>query len=406
MSRDYIARDPRTGRPINVGRARRGKKRVVAEVGPHVALPPQVVIPLIKGEIETYRVSWKEKDHFLTRNDGIKALANLSGKLAYEGHSILLELLSDDNPEIRIAGLSALPSVAESCPDELFDYLSVLLDDTNSQVRIAASHCLKRVAPIFPSATESTLAFELRHQNKARSKEAFSGLSTLCETWPEVACDHIDELLQDEDLYLRRSSAGLLRKVLHRGGAAAWDLVGWALSDEDTETRRRASTCLVPLAHKEQRIATILAERAILDPDSKVMLAAIRCIEVLDTDHGRAKDLVLNGCVHKNSSVRLACIKILPRLMGDEVLRNHCNALLREEKDAKIRAELKQMAFDAEMEGTEAQKNAYLAPSPAVPQIDREIVEAQGKTVGLEELPPPVLDKQVPAKKDKDVRHG
>ena len=140
--------------------------------------------------------------------------------------------------------------------------------------------------------------------------------------------------------------------------------------------------------------------------DSKVMLAAIRCIEVLDTDHGRAKDLVLNGCVHKNSSVRLACIKILPRLMGDEVLRNHCNALLREEKDAKIRAELKQMAFDAEMEGTEAQKNAYLAPSPAVPQIDREIVEAQGKTVGLEELPPPVLDKQVPAKKDKDVRHG
>ena len=399
MSREYIARDPRTGRPINVGGGRGRKKKVTADQGPHVALPPQVVIPLATGQIENYRVSWKEKDHYLVRNDGIKALANLSGKLAYDGHQILIESLMDSDPEVRIAALSALPSVAETCPDELFDYLSVLLDDKKANVRAAASQCLKRVAPIFPSATESTLAFELRHNVRARSKKAFEGLSSLCETWPEVACDHIDELLQDEDLYLRRSAAGLLRKVLHRGGAAAWDLVGWALADEDVETRRKASTCLVPLAHKEQRIATIMAERAILDTDSKVMLAAIRCIEVLDTDSGRAKDLVINGCTHKNRSVRMACIKILPRLMGDEILRNHCNALLRDETDEEIRRELKQMTFDAEMEGTEAQKNAYLAPAPAVPQIDREIVESQGKTVGLEELPPPTV-------KDKDVRHG
>ena len=399
MSREYIARDPRTGRPINVGGGRGRKKKVTADQGPHVALPPQVVIPLATGEIENYRVSWKEKDHYLVRNDGIKALANLSGKLAYDGHQILIDSLMDSDPEVRIAALSALPSVAETCPDELFDHLSVLLDDKKSNVRAAASQCLKRVAPIFPSATESTLAFELRHNVRTRSKKAFEGLSSLCETWPEVACDHIDELLQDEDLYLRRSAAALLRKVLHRGGAAAWDLVGWALADEDVETRRKASTCLVPLAHKEQRIATIMAERAILDTDSKVMLAAIRCIEVLDTDSGRAKDLVINGCTHKNRSVRMACIKILPRLMGDEILRNHCNALLRDETDEEIRRELKQMTFDAEMEGTEAQKNAYLAPAPAVPQIDREIVESQGKTVGLEELPPPTV-------KDKDVRHG
>ena len=221
MSREYIARDPRTGRPINVGGGRGRKKKVTADQGPHVALPPQVVIPLATGEIENYRVSWKEKDHYLVRNDGIKALANLSGKLAYDGHQILIESLMDSDPEVRIAALSALPSVAETCPDELFDYLSVLLDDKKANVRAAASQCLKRVAPIFPSATESTLAFELRHNVRARSKKAFEGLSSLCETWPEVACDHIDELLQDEDLYLRRSAAGLLRKVLHRGGAAA-----------------------------------------------------------------------------------------------------------------------------------------------------------------------------------------
>ena len=48
------------------------------------------------------------------------------------------------------------------------------------------------------------------------------------------------------------------------------------------------------------------------------MVSAIKCIEALDTDHGRAKDLVLLGCSHKSASVRLACVKILPRLMGDE----------------------------------------------------------------------------------------
>ena len=399
MSREYIARDPRTGRPINTGGGRRKARRSDLKEGPWMAIPQQAVIPLATGEIETYRVGWKEKDYHMGRLDGIKALSNLSGVLAHNGHSILIDSLMDDDPNVRIAGLFALPSVAETCPDELFDHLSVLLDDKDASVRRAASNCLKQVAPVFPSATEGTLAFELRHQNRARRDAAFGGLGNLCQTWPEVACDHIDELLQEDSLELRRNAAGLLRKVLAKGGAAAWDLIGWALDDVDVETRRQASKCLVPLAHREQRIATILAERAILDSDSKVMLSAIKCIEVLDTDHGRARDLVLAGCSHKNVSVRMACVKILPRLMGDDILRNHCNALLREETDERIRSELKEMAFDAQIEGTEAQKNAFLAPAPKVPEIDREIAESQVKIVGLEELPPPDVD----AKK---TRHG
>lgn len=399
MSRDYIARDPRTGRPINVGSGRRKAKRSEVKEGPWMAIPQQAVIPLATGQIESYRVGWKEKDYHMTRLDGIKALSILSGVLAHDGHAILIDSLMHSDPEVRIAGLFSLPSVAETCPDELFDHLSVLLDDNVASVRKAASDCLKNVVPIFPSATESTLAFELRHQIKGRRDAAFSGLGGLCRTWPEVACDHIDELLQEENLELRRKAAGLLRKVLSKGGAAAWDLIGWALNDMDVETRRQASSCLVPLAHREQRIATILAERAILDSDSKVMLAAIRCIEVLDTDNGRARDLVLSGCTHKDANVRLACVKILPRLMGDEILRNHCNSLLRDEKDERIRSELLQMTFDAQIEGTEAQKNAYLAPSPNVPQIDREIAESQGQTVGLEDLEPPSKDEDKP-------RHG
>ena len=399
MSREYIARDPRTGRPINVGSNRRQRKKREVREGPWMAIPPQAVIPLATGELADYKVGWKEKDHYMGRLDGIKALSNLAGAMAIEGHKILLDCLMDDDPKIRAAGLFALPSVAESKPNELFDHLSVLLDDKDASVRRAASECLKIVAPTFPSATDSTLAFELRHHVRQRRDAAFAGLGELCVTWPEVACDHIDELLQEDSLDLRRKASGLLRRVLSKGGAAAWDLIGWALEDEDVETRRNAAKCLVPLAHKEQRIATILAERAILDSDSKVMVSAIRCVEVLDTDHGRAKDLVLAGCTHKNPSVRLACVKILPRLMGDEILRNHCNALLRDEKDEKIRKELQEMAFDAQIEGTEAQKNSFLAPAPKVPKIDVEIAESQGKTVGLEELPPPDKDTRSP-------RHG
>lgn len=399
MARDYIARDPKTGKPINVGSGYKKRKKSNVETGPWMALPSDAVIPLASGEIESYRVSWKDKVHHLSRIDAIKALSKLSGVLAHKGHGLLIELLMDDDPNLRSAALFALPSVAETKPDELFDHLSVLLDDGDLQVRRAASKCLEKVAPTFPSATESTLAYELRHDNKARRESAFRGLGELCHSWPEVACDHIDELLQEEQLILRRSAAKLLRKVLQKGGAASWDLIGWAIEDEDVITRREAAKCLTTLAKREQRIATILAEKAILDSDSDVMVAAIKCIEMLDTDNNRARDLVLSGCSHKQANVRLACVKILPRLMGDEILRNHCNALLREEKDPRIRKELEEMAFDMQMEGTEEQKNRFLAPAPKVPQIDREIAESQGKTVGLEDLPDP-------DKKTDNPRHG
>ena len=77
-----------------------------------MAIPPQAVIPLATGQIETYKVGWKEKDHHMSRLDGIKALSNLAGAMAYEGHRILLDCLMDDDPKIRVAGLFALPSVA------------------------------------------------------------------------------------------------------------------------------------------------------------------------------------------------------------------------------------------------------------------------------------------------------
>jgi hypothetical protein len=390
----YIARDPRTGRPIETAGPQRKVKGPKVVEGPFLAIPQGQIIPLACGEVDTVIVRWRGKEHLMDRCDGIHALVRLHGRDAWEGHSTLIDTLIDDDDDVRCAGLVALPHMAEQRSDELFDHLSVLLDDDSSAVRKAAGRCLALTAPIFPSATESTLANELRHNLKIRCDEAWRGLSGLCETWPEVAGDHIDELLLEDDVELRRKAAALLRKIIHKKDAMVWDLVGWAMADEDAITRRNASRCLPGLANRAPKVAIILAEKAIFDSDSKVVDQAIRCIEALDTDHGRARDLVINGCSNANLNVRLACIKILPRLMSDEVLRDQASELLRDEKNPKVIKELNSLIDDVQWSGTESQKNAFLAPAPSVPKVDREIVESQGGIVGLEPLP-----------KKEDLRH-
>ena len=42
-----------------------------------------------------------------------------------------------------------------------------------------------------------------------------------------------------------QKGSGFAATLSSKGGAAAWDLVGWALDDEDVETRRQAAKCLV-----------------------------------------------------------------------------------------------------------------------------------------------------------------
>jgi len=53
-----------------------------------------------------------------------------------------------------------------------------------------------------------------------------------------------------------------------------------------------------------------------------------------------------------------------------------------------LRKELKEMTIDESLEGSESQKNRFLAPAPSVPKLDREVAEAHGLQVGLEQLPP------------------
>jgi hypothetical protein len=389
LSREYIARDPRTGLPLNVGNKKKSRKKVLqkTETGPWQGLRKQDIIPLAKGDIKTAKSVWTDKDYQLTQADGVRALQMLKGFASKEAHKVLLVSFENDDPAIRIAALKALPEVAIQKSDEMFDWLSVLLDDDDVNVSMAASKALVISAPVFPSAVETILVNELRSPIDFRQKNAWEALKGLSETWPEVVCIHIDSLMLETDEKIRIKASKLLRKVMKKGGSSAWDLVSWALNDESDEVRRIAAKTLPTLANHEPRVATLFAERAMVDIDPAVRISAIKAIQNLDKDNGRAQDIVLSGTRSKDLQVRIACINLLPRLLSEDVLRVTAEELLRTEKNSQLIKSLKEMVFDAEIEGTEAQKNSYLAAALPVPQIDREIAESQGKQIGLEPLP-------------------
>lgn len=409
LSREYIARDPRTGLPIAVAKSRKSVKKAKVETGPWVALLDDDIFSLIEGKIDSASVRWKDKTILLGRENAIRALGRFHGARVHQAHSLLLATFESDAPELRIAALEVLPEVAILKSDELFDWLSVMLDDQDVNVRKAASRCLTLTSPIFPSGVSSILANELRSPVRYRMDAAWAGLSGLCDTWPEVVVDHVDSLLLEEDMQLRKKATALLKKIVNKGDSAVWDLISWSLNDAEVEVRRVAAKNLPALARKESRMATLFAERALADSDSDVRLSAIKAIQVLDTDNGRARDLVVRGTTSKDLKVRSACVELLPRLFGEEVLRSMAEELLNTETDVKIIASLKEMVFDASLDGTEAQKNAQLAPAAPVPALDREIAEAHGHRVGLEPVrttETPLTSKDAPASADKNPVKG
>jgi hypothetical protein len=379
---------------------------VETETGPWMALNKIDIIPLANGEVSTVDVRWKGKNLTLSKVDGIIALTRIKGKgkNASMAHQTLLQALESDEPEIREAGLVALPEVATQKSDELFDWLSVLLDDPVANVRQAASKCLSLSAPVFPSGVQVILQNELRSYDKKRMDAAWKGLNSLCETWPSVACDHIDTLLLEEDPMYRRRAAKLLRKLLSKGGSVTWDLISWALDDEDVEVRRNAAKTLPSLARNETRLATIFSERAIIDSDAKVRLSAVKAIQGMDKDSGRARELILQSASAKDINIRRACIEMLPKLYSEEVLRGIATDLLKNEKDPKLRKELTEMTIDESLEGSESQKNKFLAPAPSVPKIDREVAEAHGIQFGLDKLSVNDADSKKPLSKEERIK--
>ena len=380
--REYIARDPKTGKPLRTGK-RRGKHLDLAYKpleGVWDAIPLDRILPLARGDIELQQVIWSDKERLVRQPEAIRALPRIRGRDQFEAHAALETALSSLDTRLRIAGLDSLPYCALLHTENLFEHLHELLEDIDSDVQKAAQKCLIIVAPVFPSVTEETMRRELRLADKERRQSAFTALKQVAGSWPEVAELHIDELIREEEGELRGMAAALLPRLAKHKSATLWDLIGWCLQDESVIVRRHAARALIPLAEHAPKITQIALEMAFFDDDEAVRNSALKASKKLDPNSFRMQRLITDGTRHPDSNIRMSCIKMLPVIMVDAEVRILATELLQQETNLEIRSHLEELMVDDSLEGTEAEKNAYLAPAEKV-EMDE----------GSMAVPPPVV---------------
>ena len=286
-----------------------------------------------------------------------------------------------------------MPSFAIKKHDDLFIYLSDRLLEENEQVRKVARDCLRKVAPIFPSGCEEILRRELRHEAKQHRNDAFATLKETSRNWVETGCLHLDELIREDDVDLRRRGAKILRTITAKGGATGWDLITWSLQDEDAQVRRSASACLPTLANIESRVATILVESSMFDEDSGVKKNVIKALKTLDMESPRVAQLIQDGARDRDPELRKACIGQLSIILTGDKLREVAAELLRQETSPELRTRLERLSRDVDWEGTEEEKNRALAPLDKVPEEFSEIQSPE-----IDELKP--IPEEIAAKED------
>ena len=392
--RDYIARNPRTGKPLHTGRRRQRTVDLAYQPseGAWDSLPLDRILGLATGEVVVESVIWSDREHLLRRADGVRALPRIRGRSQVEAHAALDAALADLDPRIRSAGLRSLPYCALINPENLFEHLHELLDDVDEEVQKQARACLVLVAPVFPSATEQTLRHELRYADPPRRRNAFDALKQVADVWPEVAELHIDELIREEDVDLRTQGAALLARLTRHKSATLWDLIGWSLQDEAVTVRRQAARALAPLAKHAPKVAQIALEIALFDEDDQVRGSALKAFKKLDPDAFRMQRLLMDGTRHSDRNIRMACIKMLPVILVETEVREQASELIQQETDPEIRTFLAELMIDESLEGTEDEKNRFLAPAP---KVERD----EGSLSDMPEMPPVVPPEEEKKKK-------
>ena len=375
MARDYIARDPRTGKAIR----RRGTevdvdiRGLLPPAGTWQRIPAHEILPLARGDSDGLQLTRGQGGGFARRVDAIHALHRVMQSQIDDAHGVLLDILDDDESGNRVAALRVLPVFALKKHDGLLQCLSDRLLDEDPQVEDAARDCLLKVAPVFPSGCEEILRRELRNQRQDCRANAFEALRLTAESWPEAGCLHLDELIREEDRDLRRRGSKILRTIASKAGATGWDLIGWSLEDEDALVRRNASNTLITLANNEPGIATIFIESAMLDEDDGVRKSVIRALKKLDMQNPRVNKMVIDGARSRDYNLRKACIEHLPIIMSGGALRDAASELLKQETRPELRKKLSAFSIDLEIEGTEDEKNRFLAPLERVDPLPEEM---------------------------------
>ena len=380
--RDYIARNPKTGKPLRTGKKRRKHLDLAYKPveGAWDAIHLDRILPLARGDVEIESVIWSDKERLMRQPDGIRALPRIRGRDQLDAHAALEGALGSLDSRLRIAGLESLPYCALLHTENLFEHLHELLEDIDVDVQKAAQKCLIIVAPVFPSVTEETLRRELRLIDKVRRRSAFDALKQVADSWPEVAELHIDELIREEEGELRGMAAALLSRLAKHKSATLWDLIGWCLQDEAVVVRRHAARALIPLANHAPKVTQIALEIAFFDDDEAVRNSALKASKKLDPNSFRMQRLITDGTRHSDRNIRMSCIKMLPIIMVDAESRILATELLQQETDSEIQKLLEEMMIDDSLEGTEAERNAYLAPAEKVERDEGSLA-----------TPPPVM---------------
>ena len=372
MAREYVARDPRTGKALRKSSVKEDSdiRALLPSSGTWEVIPRSDILKLASGEVDMIDLPRTSGGGFARRNDGIRALNRVFETDIERAHRILLNCLDDDQDAIRTTALESMPSFSLRKHEGLIRCLSDRLMDDSAEVREEAMTSLIKMAPVFPSGCEEVLRRELRHEAEKHRKSAFAALKSTSQRWAETGCLHIDELIREEDVDLRRRAASILRVLATKGGAEGWDLIGWCLEDEDAEVRRRASKTLNTLAGAEPRIAAILVEVAMSDDDAAVRKSAIGALKKLNMESPRVSRMVIDGARDRDYELRKACIGLLSIILSGTELRETAKELLRQETRMDLRKRLESLSTDLEMEGTEEQKNSFLAPLDHVQDED------------------------------------
>ena len=386
MHREYIARDPRTGKRIGEGK-KRGKKSsgfaaLSPDSGPWQRLEISEILPLATGESEKVEFLIDGKRWMLGRIDAIKALSKVGERDVEKAYETLIDALEDNFPDVRIAALKTLPSFSLRKRGILLHCLSDRLLDDEESVRGEAMNCLKKIAPLFPSGCEDMLRRELRDKRKEHRDNAFGALKLTAREWPEVGCLHLDEIIRESDVDLRIRGSLILRTIAPKGGAEAWDLITWSLQDEEVRVRRNAAKTLTVLADVEPRVAIILVESSLGENDRGIRNSVIKALRKLDIQSPRVVQMILKGASDEDLEMRKACVGQIAIILSGQELREAAGELLKKERDPGLRKRLQSLALDPDFEGSEEEKNRKLAPAEYVPKEDEDMALPHPPTLG------------------------
>lgn len=366
VPREYIARNPKTG--ATIGRKKVSKKNIrdfsslSPKPGPWQEIPELEILRLATGLEEKIEIKRDRGNWTLGRVDAIKALYKVPASQLEDAHNALIDALDDDFPDVRIAGLKALPAFSLRKQEMLFQCLSDRILDEHEGVREESLECLKKMAPIFPSGCEIILRREMRNNNSVHRAKAFEALQNAAKDWPEVGCLHIDELIREEDDDLRIRGSKILRVIVNNGGAEVWDLISWSLQDENLQVRRNAAKTLTTLANVEPKIAAILVEYCMGEKDGIIIKSIIRAMKKLDIQSPRVVRMIMQGASDPKLELRKACISQLSIILSGQELREAASELLKKERNKDLVKRLTALARDVDIDGSEDEKNRKLAP--------------------------------------------